>query len=274
VVNIADGRTRGLLVVNADDWGLDSATSRMILDCIGAGSVSAVSAMVFMEDSQRAAATAIERGIDAGLHLNLTTPFTEPRCGSTLLQRQAPLARYLRSHRLASVMFHPGLRGDFEYVVRAQLDEYRRLYGRDPDRIDGHHHMHLCANVVGQRLLPRGTLVRRNFSFGKTEKSPANRWYRRALDGVLGRRHRLNDYLFSIRPMESARLTRICALATSGVVELETHPADPVEYRFLMDERIREIAAGVRVGPFSALPANASGATGGRGERLRQSYQD
>ena len=51
------------------------------------------------------------------------------------------------------------------YVVKAQLEEFERLYGRAPNRIDGHHHAHLCANVVLAGLLPAGTIVRRNFSF-------------------------------------------------------------------------------------------------------------
>lgn len=254
MMNTAGGEARGLLVVNADDWGCDATTTGMILDCVRAGSVSSVSAMVFMADSEMAAATAVEHGIDAGLHLNLTTPFTGP-CDATLVEGQRRLATYLRSHRFAPAIFHPGLRRTFKDVVRAQLDEFRRLYGRDADRIDGHHHMHLCANVVGQRLLPPGTLVRRNFSFGKAEKGSANRWYRRAVDGMLSRRHRLNDYLFSVCPIEPARLRRICALAATGVVELETHPAEPQEYRFLMNQWKREVAPMVRTGPFSTRRA-------------------
>ena len=56
------------------------------------------------------------------------------------------------------------LAGTFRDVVAAEIDEYRRLYGTEPQRIDGHHHMHLCANVLQGGLLPAGTVVRRNFS--------------------------------------------------------------------------------------------------------------
>ena len=58
----------GALVINADDWGRDRDTTDHTLECIRAGSVSSVSAMVFMEDSEGAAARAREQGIDAGLH--------------------------------------------------------------------------------------------------------------------------------------------------------------------------------------------------------------
>src|SRR4029077_559138 len=98
------------------------------------------SAMVFMEDSERSAVIARERGIDVGLHLNFTTSFTVPQCPTPLVQRQQELARHLLRHRLAQLVFPPGLVHSFEYVVRTQLDEFRRLYQKDPDRLDGHHH--------------------------------------------------------------------------------------------------------------------------------------
>jgi hypothetical protein len=249
-------RQRGLLIVNADDWGRDPYTTDQINRCVERGAVSSVSAMVFMEDSERAAAIAREKQIDAGLHLNLTTGFSDQLVAGRLAERQAEIARYLRSHRLARVMFNPALSRDFEYVVSAQLDEFRRLYGRTPDRIDGHHHMHLCANVMFGGLLPPGTLVRRNFSFEAGEKSACNRMYRGFIDGLLDRRHRLVDYLFSLQPLEPAsRLERIFALARRFVVELETHPVEPGEYRFLHDGEFSREAGSVRVAPACAIPA-------------------
>jgi predicted glycoside hydrolase/deacetylase ChbG (UPF0249 family) len=145
---------RGLLIVNADDWGRDARTTGCILNCVVRKAVSAVSAMVFMEDSDRAAALALEHRIDAGLHLNFTSPLTARACPTGVAERQRRIAAYLRGHRLAQLMFNPALAKSFEYVVAAQIDEFRRLYGDDPARLDGHHHMHLCANVLFRGLLP------------------------------------------------------------------------------------------------------------------------
>src|SRR5213594_3601887 len=78
----------GLLILNADDWGRDRGTTGRILDCALRGAVSSVSAMVFMEDSERAAAIARERGIDAGLHLNFTTSFSAEGCPAGIVDRQ------------------------------------------------------------------------------------------------------------------------------------------------------------------------------------------
>jgi predicted glycoside hydrolase/deacetylase ChbG (UPF0249 family) len=262
----ADGRgsadpCRGYLVVNADDWGRDRTTTDMILDCTRRGTVSAVSAMVFMEDSERAAVVAREHDVAAGLHLNLTEPFAASGVSGRLLERHRQVMTHLLRHRLSQVVFHPGLTGAFEYVVKAQLDEFRRVYGADPQRLDGHHHMHLCANVLLGKLMPEGTLVRRSFSFAKGEKSMANRLYRQFVDARLASRHRLTDYFFSLEPLEPAsRLQQVFALARDFVIELETHPVNLDEHRFLAGGEILRRLGAVRIKPFPGRAAAAAGA--------------
>lgn len=233
-----EARNAGQLIINADDWGRNRETTDRTLECWEQQSISSVSAMVLMEDSERAAALARERGIDAGLHLNFTTPFSAPNYPAPVADHQQRIARCLLRHRFAQVLFHPTLVRSFEYVVSAQEDEFRRLYGVAPQRYDGHHHMHLCANILIQCLLPWGTAVRRNFSFEAGEKSFANRLYRELLDRALARRHRLTEFFFSLKPLEPRhRLQRIFSLGRRFVVELETHPSDMEEYRFLTGGR-------------------------------------
>jgi len=195
--------------------------------------------MVFMEDSERGAALAHDHRVDVGLHLNFTTPFSMSGCPERLLDHQERISRFLLRSNLARVFYHPGLASSFEYVVAAQIDEYQKLHGEAPERIDGHHHMHLCANVLLRELMPAGTLVRRNFSFVSGEKSWVNRFYRESVDRLLKRRHRLVDYLFSLAPLEPPdRLRRIVSLARHAVVELETHPVNPDEYRYLTSDEM------------------------------------
>lgn len=245
--------TAGLLIINADDWGRDRDTTDRTAECIQHGTVSSVSAMVFMEDSGRSAAVATERGIDAGLHLNFTTPFSAADCPARLAEHQQKISAFLRKGAIARAVFYPGLIRSFDYVVAAQRDEFTRIYGAEPRRLDGHHHMHLSANVLFGGLLPGGTMVRRNFSFLAGEKSLGNRLYRRFTDGVLARRHRLSDYFFSLPPLDTARLQRIFSLANTFTVEVETHPVHPEEYKFLTGQEVFRLAQGVRIGPPSAI---------------------
>lgn len=245
----------GVLIINADDWGRTREITDRIAECVALGTVSSVSAMVFMEDTERAAEMARQRRVDAGVHLNFTTPFSSANCPARLVEHQRKLTAYLRRNRFAQTVFHPGLASSFEYVVSAQIDEFRRLYGK-PTRFDGHHHMHLCANVLWGNLLPAGTIARRNFSFQPGEKGIVNRFYRKMLDRKLARRHRTTDYLYNLAPLEpSTRLQRIFSLARQAAVELETHPVNPAEYQYLTQGEISRQSGNCPIAPCFALPS-------------------
>lgn len=228
-----------MLIINADDWGRDSNTTDRIRECVQCGAVSSVSAMVFMEDSKRAALIARDAGILAGLHLNFTTAFTFPSQSPNLRKHQARVSAFLLRSPIAQAFFHPGLADSFAYLVRAQCEEYANLYGTPPERLDGHHHMHLCANVLFQRLLPSGAMVRKSFSFRRGEKSVWNLTYRRLIDAMLRRNHLVSDYFFSLAPLEPReRLGYISSMAADYFVEVETHPALVDEYNFLTSDEI------------------------------------
>jgi predicted glycoside hydrolase/deacetylase ChbG (UPF0249 family) len=234
----------GRLIVNADDWGRDRETTQRTWECIQRGAVSSVSAMIFMEDSERAASVAREHGIDAGLHLNFTTAFSSENYPAALLEHQQKIAAFLLRHPISRMVFHPGLVRSFEYVVSAQREEFARLYGAEAERFDGHHHMHLCANVLLGKLLPPGTRVRRHFSYEPREKTVRNYVFRKFTDAVLVRRHSVVDYFFSLPPLDPpSHLQGILALAGHSLVELETHPVNRDEYRFLADGEIFRLCA-------------------------------
>lgn len=239
----------GAMIINADDWGCNRETTNCILDCAMRRAISSASGMVFMEDSDRAAALALERGIDIGLHLNLTDAFSGRSAPRRLQEHHGRVALFLLRHRFSQIVYHPRLATSFEYVAKAQLEEFHRIYGEAPRRIDGHHHMHLSENVLSRKLLPAGTLVRRNFSFVAEEKSWANRQYRRFVDGRLRRRHRLVDFLFSLIPIQTERLERIFSHAQRASVELETHPVNADEFEFLTSPEIVRLLRGVTIAP-------------------------
>jgi predicted glycoside hydrolase/deacetylase ChbG (UPF0249 family) len=206
--------------------------------------------MVFMDDSERSAAVAREHGLDAGLHLNFTTPFSAANSPAQLVECQHQVAAYLLRNPLTRGIFHPLLVRSFKYLVAAQRDEFCRLYGAEPKRYDGHHHMHLSANVLLGGLLPAGTLVRQHFSYESGEKAVRNRVFRQLTRVLLARRYRSVDFLFSLPPLEPPdRLQRIFSLARQFAVEVETHPVNPKEYLFLTGGDIFRYAGDCPIAP-------------------------
>jgi chitin disaccharide deacetylase len=248
----------GRLIVTADDWGADRTTTDRIYDCISKRKVSSTSGMVFMVDSERAAALAREHGVDVGIHLNFTTPYSARGVDEILIEHQRKVSAYLKARRLNQAIYNPGLTRSFEYVVQTQLEEFRRLYGVLPARLDGHHHMHLCANILIGKLMPAGTIVRRNFSFGAGEKGFVNRWYRKRVDKSLARRHSITDYFFALAPVSPLdRLSDRLALSERFVVEVETHPIAEDEYSFLMGDEFERIARALPWSNCYSLPNDA-----------------
>jgi hypothetical protein len=57
---------------------------------------------------------------------------------------------------------------------------------------------------------------------------------------MLAKRYRLTDYFFSLPPLEPrSRIDEIFSIARRSVVEVETHPVNPQEYRFLASGEIQ-----------------------------------
>ena len=139
--------------------------------------------MVFMGDSKRAAKLAKDHQLDdVGLHLNFSEEFMDASCPEALKEHHRRIVRFLRRNKYAQLLYNPLLRKAFACSYRAQMEEFARLFEKLPSHVDGHHHMHLCANLLLSRPMPAGTRVRRNFSFWPGEKSPLNRAYRALVD--------------------------------------------------------------------------------------------
>ncbi|MCB1097955.1 MAG: ChbG/HpnK family deacetylase [Verrucomicrobiae bacterium] len=243
-----------MLIVNADDWGGWHSATDAALKYFSKGIVTSASAMVFMEDSERAAGLAKENGLSTGLHLNFTQAFTGIAVNKQLERALRATSKYLCSSRLASLVYNPFLHASFSRLCAAQIEEYRRLYGTEPTHINGHQHMHLCMNVIISGFLPRGAIVRRNFTFRKGEKSFLNRAYRDILDARLSRHHTLTDQFYSLKSaIEHRRLSAILEASKTNSVELMTHPEWVIESQFLDDPENESALHGVTVGDFSDL---------------------
>ena len=242
-----------MLIINADDWGRSPADTDAIRDCYEAGRVSSASAMVFMDDSERAAEIANGRGMDVGLHLNFTEEFNG-RCAALTKSWQTRTRRFLNASKYALLVYHPLLKREFAELYRVQAEEFVRLYKKEPSHIDGHQHMHLSSNVLLNSLIPYGTKIRRGFSFWPGEKSGLNRRYRRLVDQILAKRYRLTDFFFALsQTLQGDRRERARNLAKEKNVELMTHPRARQEFDFLMSDECRAFLQGLELKGYASL---------------------
>jgi predicted glycoside hydrolase/deacetylase ChbG (UPF0249 family) len=242
-----------MLIINADDLGRDQRATANSIACYREGLITSASAMVFMADSRRAADLALDAGLETGLHLNLSLPFDGPEVPLTLRDNQFALGNCFRSSKWSQVLYHPLLRKKLEYVFKAQYDEYCRLFKSEPVKIDGHHHLHLCMNMIVDHPIPPGCRVRRNFSFEADEKDLINRTYRRLVDAWLVRRYCCTDSFYSIKPINARRLEKIMSQAGSTNVEMMVHPDKADEYAFLGSLEYRALIEGVPQGTYRML---------------------
>ena len=243
-----------MLFINADDLGLNVESIVNTAQCYEARSVTSASLMVFMNNSLRASTWAMSSGIETGLHLNLTEPFDKPKLPQRLSDYHHEVIKYYRKGAYSGLLYNPLLKNKVDYVFKAQYDEYCRLFDAEPLKMDGHHHLHLSMNIILNNLIPKGMIVRRNFSFKRTEKNMFNRAYRNFIDAWLRTRYRCTDTFFSIKPLENLqRLRKIVQLSQYSDVEIAVHPADGSEYLFLLGSRFNEIIKDIPPGAFSRI---------------------
>lgn len=241
-----------MLIINADDYGKNEFTTHRILLCHRRFRVSSASAMVFMRDSEKSAELALEAGLDVGLHLNLTDPLSGSRHRPLLDNFHRAVSEFLAKTGQVP-LYNPMLRRQFEYVYHAQYEEFQRLYRMKPSHVDGHHHMHLCANMIFDRVIPPRQRVRRSFHFFRGEKGFVKRFYRRLLNGWVSRRFSSTDYFFDLQPMVEERLSRIMNKGRISNVELMVHPEREIELDFLLSDRFADFLKDVKTGRWKEV---------------------
>ncbi len=134
----------------ADDYGISPAVSSAIRDLIGKGRINATSVMVVAPSFHRSEAAALNalrvHGARAaiGLHLTLSAPFRPLTEGFTPLADKA-----FPSHGMMLVRALLGRldRKALESEIAAQIRMFGHEFGRAPDFIDGHQHVHIFPQV-------------------------------------------------------------------------------------------------------------------------------
>lgn len=243
-----------MLIINADDWGRNTAATDNSLICFKNRRITSVTAMLFMADSPRAAELALQYGLDVGLHLNFTLKYDGVVKSGRLIECQQRIASFINATKYNSLLYNPFIIKDFRLVFEAQFEEFMRLYRKAPTHIDGHHHMHLCTNMLCNRLIPKGTKVRRSFTFFPAERDVFNRSYRYMIDLIIKKRYTCTDYFFSFwPPFQSARMQRIVDIAKSTNVELMVHPERKKELDCLLSDNFFNMISSVKIGNYALL---------------------
>lgn len=134
----------------ADDYGISPAVSSAIRDLIAKGRINATSVMVVAPSFHRSEAAALNalraHGARAaiGLHLTLSAPF------QPLTEGFKPLAdKAFPSYgmMLVRALLRQLDRGALEAEIAAQIRMFGHEFGRAPDFIDGHQHVHIFPQV-------------------------------------------------------------------------------------------------------------------------------
>lgn len=244
-----------MLIINADDFGEDTVVTDNIVTCFRENLITSTSAMVFMQDSERAAYIGLEHNLEIGLHLNFDEQFTADHPTEVLKEYQNRVATFLTRNKFSQVIYNPFLTTQFEYLYKAQYDEFIRLYRRPPSHINGHGHKHLCSNVLLGRIIPDGSRVRRSFTFMKGERHTVNRVYRRGVDALVKRRYITTDMFFASNPSEQqSSLKRKVELAENHDVELMVHLSSQRDLEYLMQQNFIDIISEVPRGTYQDLP--------------------
>jgi predicted glycoside hydrolase/deacetylase ChbG (UPF0249 family) len=144
----ADGRRRFWLC--ADDYGIAPGVNAAIRDLVARRRLNATSVMVVAPSFTKAEAVALsvlnagEQRVAIGLHLTLTGPLKPLTTVYTPVVDSAflPLTTTLRL-AMQQRLDVAAITREF----RAQFETFAKAFGRPPDFVDGHQHVHLFPQV-------------------------------------------------------------------------------------------------------------------------------
>jgi chitin disaccharide deacetylase len=137
----------------ADDYGISPAVSAAIRDLIARRRINATSVMVGTPSFSRAEAAALldAAATDAaiGLHVTLTAPFAPLTRDFAPLRHGAFLPLAAMAGRALIRSLNPAL---LRAEISSQFAAFQAAFGRAPDYVDGHQHIHVFPQI-GEALL-------------------------------------------------------------------------------------------------------------------------
>ena len=141
------------IILCADDYGISPAVSAAIRDLMSRRRINATSVMVVSPSFTNAEAAALQDSAGdhaaIGLHLTLTAPFRPLTNGFAPLRDGAFLPLAPMAGRGLFHLLTPTL---LAAEIAAQVAAFRSAFGRAPDYIDGHQHIHVFPQI-GEALI-------------------------------------------------------------------------------------------------------------------------
>ena len=132
----------------ADDYGMSPAVSAAICDLITRRRINATSVMVLAPSFSPAEATALEAAASShaaiGLHVTLTAPFRPLTAGFAPTRNGAFLPLPAMAGRALAHWLRPE---DLELEIARQFAAFAAAFGRPPDFVDGHQHIHVFPQI-------------------------------------------------------------------------------------------------------------------------------
>jgi predicted glycoside hydrolase/deacetylase ChbG (UPF0249 family) len=132
----------------ADDYGLSPAVSAAIRDLIARRRINATSVMVLAPSFSTAEAAtlagAAASGAAIGLHVTLTAPFRPLTADFAPTRNDAFLPLAAMAGRALAHWLKPE---DLELEIARQFAAFAAAFGRTPDFVDGHQHIHVFPQI-------------------------------------------------------------------------------------------------------------------------------
>ena len=208
----------------ADDYGISPAVSAAIRELVGRGLINAASVMVMTPSFSAGEASALREAAAKraaiGLHLTLTAPFNPLTDFAPRRNGAFPPLNAMAGRALVRALDQTRL----ETEIASQFAAFRDAFGRTPDYVDGHQHVHVFPQISD-------ALVR------VTKRQAPQAWLRQCGRPPAARKS-LADPKGYILDALSARLRRLAA--KHGV---RTNPAFAGTYSFHPDADFSKLFA-------------------------------
>ncbi|KKP93372.1 MAG: hypothetical protein UR99_C0052G0001 [Candidatus Moranbacteria bacterium GW2011_GWD2_36_12] len=127
---------RHKLVVSADDFGISMRANKNILYLIELGKIDRVGVMINGEISQEEVSKLSRCGVKIDIHLDILHEFAD--------QRQKKKSGPIRSLEfLKKLLFREITSKKVFADWNKQIEKFRKIFGKNPDGINSHEHIHL-----------------------------------------------------------------------------------------------------------------------------------